>query len=109
MGIISRGAIRKAGKVSSRKTCARTSEGSSSDPPLPTAWQPKRLVRTVLSSLAPFKTFGGQMVCEAKRRPFFEAKAQVFLGDGLPWNWSIRRKHFATLSSTRRSPTLSTC
>lgn len=70
-------------------------EGSSSDPPLPTAWQPKRLVRTVLSSLAPSKTFGGQMAREAKRRRFFEAKAQVFLGDGLPWNWSICKKHFA--------------
>jgi hypothetical protein len=64
-------------------------------PPVsPTTWQPKRLVRTVLSSLAESKTFGGQMVREAKRRRFFEAQAKAFLGDGLPWNWSIWKKHF---------------
>lgn len=69
------------------------------DPPVPaaapTAWQPKRLVRTVLSSLAESKTFGGQMAREAKRRRFEDAPAKAFLGDGLPWNWSIWKKHFA--------------
>jgi hypothetical protein len=64
-------------------------------PPSPAAWQPKRLVRTVLSSLAEAKTFGGQMAREAKRRRFFDAQAKAFLGDGLPWNWSIWKKHFA--------------
>jgi hypothetical protein len=62
--------------------------------PPPAAWQPKRLVRTVLSSLAEAKTFGVQMAREAKRRRFFEAEAKAFLGDGLPWNWSIWKKHF---------------
>lgn len=69
------------------------------DPPVPAAapaaWQPKRLVRTVLSSLAESKTFGGQMAREAKRRRFEDAPAKAFLGDGLPWNWSIWKKHFA--------------
>jgi hypothetical protein len=60
----------------------------------PAAWQPKRLVRTVLSSLTEAKTFGGQMAREAKRRRFFEAQAKAFLGDGLPWNWSIWKRHF---------------
>jgi hypothetical protein len=64
-------------------------------PPSPAAWQPNRLVRTVLSSLAEAKTFGGQMAREAKRRRFFDAQAKAFLGDGLPWNWSIWKKHFA--------------
>jgi hypothetical protein len=64
-------------------------------PPPPAAWQPQRLVRTVLSDLAESKTFGGQMAREAKRRRFFEAKAKAFLGDGLPWNWSIWKKHFS--------------
>lgn len=63
--------------------------------PPPLAWQPQRLVRTVLSSLAESKTFGGQMAREAKRRRFFDAQAKAFLGDGLPWNWSIWKKHFA--------------
>jgi hypothetical protein len=65
-----------------------------SAPPTP-SWQPNRLVRTVLSSLADSQTFGGQMAREAKRRRFFEAQAQAFLGDGLPWNWSIWKRHFA--------------
>lgn len=57
-------------------------------------WRPKRLVRTVLSSLACSKDFGKQMAREAKRRRFFEAAARAFLGDGLPWNWSIWKQHF---------------
>jgi hypothetical protein len=58
-------------------------------------WRPKRLVRTVLASIAESKVFGRQMEREAKRRRFFEAKAKAFLGDGLPWNWSIWKKHFS--------------
>ena len=57
-------------------------------------WRPKRLVRTVLSSLADAQAFGRQMAREAKRRLFFEATAKAFLGDGLPWNWSIWKRHF---------------
>ena len=57
-------------------------------------WRPKRLVRTVLSSLACSREFGKQMAREAKQRRFFEAAARAFLGDGLPWNWSIRKRHF---------------
>ena len=58
-------------------------------------WRPKRLVRTVLGSIADSKEFGKQMEREAKRRRFFEAKAKAFLGDGLPWNWSIWKRHFS--------------
>lgn len=67
-------------------------------PPPAAAWQPKRLVRTVLSSLADSQAFGGQMAREAKRRRFFEAPAKAFLGDGLPWNWSIWKKHFSAFT-----------
>lgn len=56
---------------------------------------PKRLVRTVLASMACSKDFGKQMKREAKQRRFFEADAKAFLGDGLPWNWSIWKKHFS--------------
>ncbi len=62
--------------------------------PLVDDWRPKRKVRTVLSSLADSKTFGKQMAREAKRRRFLEAAAKAFLGDGLPWNWSIQQAHF---------------
>lgn len=61
-------------------------------------WRPKRLVRTVLSSMANSEEFGRQMAREAKARRFFEANAQAFLGDGLPWNWSIQKKHFPTFT-----------
>jgi len=57
-------------------------------------WRPKRLVRTVLSSVASWERFGRQMAREAKQRRFHEAEAKAFLGDGLPWNWSIWKKHF---------------
>lgn len=58
-------------------------------------WRPKRLVRTVVASMADSKEFGRQMAREAKRRRFFEAKAKAFLGDGLPWNWTIWKTRFA--------------
>lgn len=57
-------------------------------------WRPKRLMRTVLSSVANSREFGRQMAREAKRRRFYEATARAFLGDGLPWNWSIWKEHF---------------
>jgi hypothetical protein len=60
----------------------------------PADWHPRRLVRTVLSSMAGSKDFGKQMAREAKRRRFAEAAAKAFLGDGLPWNWSIWERHF---------------
>ncbi len=31
---------------------------------------------------------------EARRRRFHEAGRRVFIGDGLPWNWSIWKEHF---------------
>lgn len=58
-------------------------------------WRPKRLVRTVLSSLAAAQEFGRQMQREAQRRRFSEASAKAFLGDGLPWNWSIWKTRFS--------------
>jgi hypothetical protein len=64
------------------------------EPRAPADWHPKRLVRTVLGSVADSHEFGEQMAREARRRRFFEAPAKVFLGDGLPWNWSIWRRHF---------------
>jgi hypothetical protein len=76
--------------VQRREGCAEPTQPDGDDD-----WRPKRLVRTVLSSIAESKDFGKQMEREAKRRRFFEAKAKAFLGDGLPWNWSIWKKHFA--------------
>jgi hypothetical protein len=61
---------------------------------LPEAWRPKRLLRTCLSSMVDSHEFGRQMERESRRRRFFEAPARAFLGDGLPWNWSIQQTHF---------------
>jgi hypothetical protein len=61
-------------------------------------WRPKRVMRTLLASMAGSKTFGEQMYREAKRRRFFEAPAKAFLGDGLPWNWSIQQQHFRSFT-----------
>jgi len=65
----------------------------------PADWRPKRQVRTVLASMSCSEVFGRQMQREAKQRRFFEAIAKAFLGDGLPWNWSIQKKHFRTFTS----------
>jgi hypothetical protein len=56
---------------------------------------PRRLVRTVVSSMKCSRDFGRQMAREAKRRRFHEAPAKAFLGDGLPWNWTIWKDHFS--------------
>ena len=61
-------------------------------------WRPKRLVRTVLGSMADSNPFSKQMEREAKRRRFFEANTKAFLGDGLPWNWSSWKRHFSDLT-----------
>jgi hypothetical protein len=61
-------------------------------------WRPKRMMRTVLSSVARSQEFGRQMAREAKQRRLYEAKARAFLGDGLPWNWSIWKEHFSNFT-----------
>lgn len=61
-------------------------------------WRPRRLVRTVVSSIQSSRDFGRQMAQEAKRRGFFEASARVFLGDGLGWNWTIWKQHFPSFT-----------
>ena len=58
------------------------------------SWRPKRLVRTCVSSMVDSREFGRQMERESRVRRFFEAPARAFLGDGLPWNWSIQQTHF---------------
>ncbi|HUP79039.1 MAG TPA: hypothetical protein VM260_10835 [Pirellula sp.] len=58
--------------------------------------KPVRLVRTVISSMNNTKKFGQQMAREAKRRRFGDAVRKAYLGDGLPCNWAIHKKHFST-------------
>lgn len=55
---------------------------------------PKRVLRTVLSSMKCSDDFGPLMQREARRRRFYESPLRAFIGDGLPWNWSIWKRHF---------------
>lgn len=59
------------------------------------AHKPKRLLRTVISSMKNSKQFGAQMHREAARRRFGEADRKAFVADGLTCNWSIHAKHFS--------------
>jgi hypothetical protein len=59
---------------------------------------PERILRTCVASMADSDDFGVQMSREAERRHFHEARRRVFIGDGLAWNWSIWRTHFATFT-----------
>jgi hypothetical protein len=60
--------------------------------------RPERLVRSVLASRACSDDFGPMMQQAAWERNFFGANRQVFLGDGLPVNWTIQRRHFSTFT-----------
>lgn len=57
--------------------------------------KPKRLHRTVISSMKNSKEFGKQMHREATRRRFGEATRKAYVADGLTCNWSIHKEHFA--------------
>lgn len=77
------------------EACVNEDQADAEPPPVAADWRPKRLVRTVLASMANSQEFGRQMAREAKRRRFDKAQVQAFLGDGLPWNWSIWKTHFS--------------
>lgn len=59
---------------------------------------PRRMLRTVLSSMANSDDFGPMMRREADRRRFFESERRAFIGDGLAWNWTIWKTHFPTFT-----------
>jgi hypothetical protein len=60
--------------------------------------RPERLVRGVLASRACSDDFGPMVHQAAWERNFFGARKPVFLGDGLPVNWTIHRQHFSTFT-----------
>lgn len=67
---------------------------STRDRPGDASHKPKRILRTVLSSMQNSKQFGEQMSREAKRRRFHEASRKAYVADGLTCNWSIHQAHF---------------
>jgi hypothetical protein len=60
--------------------------------------RPKRLVRSVLASRKCAEDFGPMVHHAAWERNFFGAKRKAYLGDGLPVNWTIQRRHFASFT-----------
>jgi hypothetical protein len=69
-------------------------EESKHDRQVDSPHKPKRVLRTVLSSMKNSKQFGEQMAREAKRRRFDEASRKAYVADGLSCNWSIHKAHF---------------
>jgi hypothetical protein len=61
----------------------------------PRPGRPRRLVRSVLASRKCSDEFGPIVHQAAWDRNFFGASRKAFLGDGLPVNWTIQRRHFA--------------
>lgn len=64
----------------------------------PRPGRPKRLVRSVLASRKCADEFGPMVHQAAWERNFFGAKRRAFLGDGLPVNWTIQGRHFASFT-----------
>lgn len=58
------------------------------------SWRPEPLFRTCISSLCDSDRFGELMAAEADHRGFYSAERCAFLGDGLPYNWTIHQQHF---------------
>jgi hypothetical protein len=63
-------------------------------------WHPKRLVRTCVSSMVCSEEFGPLVAGEAQRRGFYDALRRSFLGDGLPWNWTLHATYFSNFVAT---------
>jgi hypothetical protein len=64
----------------------------------PRPGRPKRLVRSVVATRECAEEFGPMVHQAAWERNFFGAKRRAFLGDGLPVNWTIQRRHFASFT-----------
>ena len=60
--------------------------------------RPERLVRSVLASRKCADEFGLMVHQAAWERNFFGAERRAFLGDGLPTNWTIQRRHFGSFT-----------
>ena len=60
--------------------------------------RPERLVRSVLASRQCAEEFGPMVHQAAWARNFYGAGRKAFLGDGLPVNWTIQRRHFGSFT-----------
>jgi hypothetical protein len=60
--------------------------------------RPKRLVRSIVATRKKAEEFGPMVQQAARDRNFFGAARRAFLGDGLPANWTLQRRHFASFT-----------
>ena len=60
--------------------------------------RPERLVRSVVASRECADEFGPMVHQAAWERNFFGAERTAFLGDCLPVNWTIQRRHFGSFT-----------
>jgi hypothetical protein len=60
--------------------------------------RPERLVRSVLASRKCAEEFGPLIHQAAWERNFYGAGRRAFLGDGLPVNWTVHRRHFGSFT-----------
>jgi hypothetical protein len=61
--------------------------------------RPERLVRSVVASRKCAEDFGPMVHQAAWERNFYGAERRAFLGDGLPANWTIQRRHFGCFTA----------
>jgi hypothetical protein len=74
---------------------AEEAQSSLDNSALTDSWRPERLFRTCISSLCDSDAFGRMMQFEADSRGFYSADKKAFVSDGLPYNWTIQKRHFS--------------
>jgi hypothetical protein len=58
---------------------------------------PRKLVRTVVASMAPSEEFGWQMAAEVQRRGLDRAQRKGYICDGQKYNWTLFELHLLPL------------
>ncbi len=81
------------GEENAPRAAAEESAGSAEEH-VRNDWRPEPLFRTGLSSLEDSDAFGRMMEVEADARGFYHAAKKAFVSDGLPYNWTIQKRHF---------------
>ncbi len=93
-------AARLAAEIKSRGRPASARTTASAPPPTPKRRrkrkrrEPRKLVRTVVASVADSDTFGWQVAAEVQRRGLNQVTSKGYICDGQKYNWAIFALHF---------------
>jgi hypothetical protein len=98
-------AARLAAEMKARGGSATGRTAKPSPPPKPrprsrrrrTRRGPRKLVRTVVASMAPSEEFGWQVAAEVQRRGLDRAQRKGYICDGQKYNWSLFELHLLPL------------